>query len=167
MEGNHRQRSGVVEIAADGKTGLYRTTVRVYEAHLYSPLTNLPHEAALLPKNKRGYSRGINGYLAPVGETDVVDLEFASGRRISAGRACNILLEDANGKLVLKRSLFRDVGDETHQLRLDPTETPAPWKIRVYGLNSIKWTGDGRGLLLAPKKDSIAPIQKALAEGAR
>jgi len=162
LKGHHRQRSGVLKIPADGKTGLYRTQIRVYEAHLYSPLTSLPHEAALLPKNKRSYSRGIHGYLAPSGENGVVEIEFASGRRIGAGRACNIILEDANGKLILRRSLFRDVGDETHTVRLDPKETPAPWKLRIHGLNSIKWTGPGRSLLLAPKRESIAPLRKAL-----
>jgi len=150
------------ELPPDGETGLYRFELHTHEANVGAPITDLPFEAMLVPKNADLEAKGVYGFLSPADETKTVELTIRSGGRHEAGTACNVILEDADGKVLVKDSLFAPRNRKSLTFTLDPTRHKLPWKIDVYGPTTILWKGESEQLFLAPSDQALKAIIGAM-----
>lgn len=146
------------ELAADGETGLYRFELNTYEANVSAPVTDLPFEAMSIPKDLPLETRGVCGFLRPTDETKTVELTIHSGGRRKANRACNLVITDATGKVLLQDSLFAARGRKSAAITLDPATHKLPWKIDVYGQSSVIWNGESEQLFLGPSDEAVRAI---------
>lgn len=150
------------QVPADGEAGVHRFEMSTHEASVRAPLSSLPFEAELVPKATPLATRGMYGLLRPAQE-GAITLTFTSGKRGSGvGRACNIRVSDATGKLLLSDSLFLERGRAEAGLTLDPARHPLPWQVDVIGMVTLQWSGAPRMLLLGPTDEALRAIIDAL-----
>jgi hypothetical protein len=150
------------EIPADGETGLYRFEMNTHEANVSAPVTDLPFEATVVPRDLQLETRGVYGFLRPSDETKPLELTITSGGHRGAYQACNLVLTDAGGKVLLQDSLFAPRNKKSASYTLDPKQHRLPWKLDVYGQATIQWKGESEKLFLGPSDEAVKAIISAL-----
>jgi len=69
---------------------------------------------------------------------------------------------DADGKVLVKDSLFAPRNRKSITFILDPKQHKLPWKIDVFGPTTIRWKGESDQLFLGPSDQSLKAIIAAL-----
>jgi hypothetical protein len=72
------------------------------------------------------------------------------------------MVEDGDGKVLVKDSLFAPRNRKSVTFTLDPKQQKLPWKIDVYGPATILWKGEGDQLFLGPSDQALEAIVAAM-----
>jgi hypothetical protein len=149
------------EIAADGRTGLYRLEVNGYGVFNQNA-TTLDAHATLLKTNTTYMVPQARGCLAPMGKSSPLEVEVVAagaGDRLIA----SVILSDAAGREVGRASLCKEFRRKSASFRLDPAVNPLPWRIDIMGACSIRLSGEAGLWILAPSPADLAAMTAPLA----
>jgi hypothetical protein len=146
-------------LPADGETGVYQVEFRGHEAHIGGPISDVKIEGAQARMQTTYRGSRVYSHVQPIGPAVPVTLTIQSE---SDGTPCNAIVRDARGTVVATASLFRPRPQKQLVVSLDPAVHPLPWLIDVVGLSSLRFEGEAKGMLIAPRAESIAALAKAV-----
>lgn len=148
------------QLPADGATGVYRIEARSHDVSMPMPMTDLPHEAALLDDGRGYLLNRLDGWLAPVSASGVCELIFTSQHDDDV---VNVRVMNQKGAVIGQASLLRSLGRTTTSVTLDPSQPDQrpPWRIRLLGPGSMVARGGGP-MLLATTPEALAAIGSSI-----
>lgn len=146
-----------ITVAADGMTGLYRIDFRSHEAFVPMPQSNHDLEAVVMAPERTYIVSRMGAWFMPVDGSESVTL------KVHAEGISNVLVKDANLRVIDQLSLFSDVGEGDADLRLDADRHPAPWFIEVVGKARIGFENvSERGVVVSDKRGNAEKLAAML-----
>ena len=151
----------VKEMAADGKTGLYRLEVNGYGVFNQNA-TTLDAHASILKTNATYLVPATRGFLAPLGKPAPLEIRTSAIGKGGDRMIANVMIWDATGKELGQASLCRFFNNKSATFRVDPAVNPLPWRFDVMGACSIALVSDTGRWILAPSPQDVEAMKGLL-----
>jgi len=148
------------DIPSDGQNGAYRVQVRSHMVIFKAPYTTLAMEGVRLQADRKYIiRRKVDAYVSTTDDRPFT-LTLEGTTQYMGADAAYARIEDAAGNIVLETSVLAGSQRASDSVTIEPAKHPGPWRlVTVSGLGPmVSWSGEAKGLVMAPTAAGAARI---------